>query len=344
MRNTISIIAVAALCILAFSGCRCSHTWDAATCEVPKTCQFCGVTEGAPLGHTWSQATCQEPMSCKICHKTEGKALSHQWISATCTTAKTCAVCHITDGEPLAHVWQDASCETPRHCLICSATDGTAIGHAWIDATCDSPKVCRLCALTEGSPLGHSWAAATAETPKTCSICGKTDGSPLTADPRFSITACKPLFGRWEARRSRTAENIGTTDQDFAYVELTVYCFRPDGTMSVSTEAENSDACKQAMSDTIAEELYSKYDCKEDADRKVLAAIGMTVDEYAATYARIYFSRIENTTNGVYYVQDDCLFVSDTWDSEMSHYRILLTDSLLTLIDGDAEPAELVRQ
>jgi len=319
MRKTKYMTAVVMICILTLSGCRCSHAWDAAACDVPKTCQFCGVTDGAPLGHVWSPATCGKSMFCEICHQTEGKPLSHQWVSATCTTPKTCAVC--------------------------AAEDGTAIGHMWINATCDSPRCCSLCKLTEGDPLGHSWTAATTEAPKTCSACGKTDGDPITADPRFNIAESKPLFGTWEARRSRTAENIGLTGKSFPFIELTVYIFRNDGIATISTEVENLATCKQAMSEAITDGLCEKYGSKEAADQATVLLAGIPAETYATVYSKAYFAKIENTsTEGVYYVSGDCLFMADSWNSEMTRYQIVLTDGHLTLVDEDNERIELVRK
>ena len=307
------------ICMLTLSGCQCSHAWDAATCDTPKTCQFCGAAEGAPLGHVWNPATCEEPMSCQICHQADGKPLPHKWVNPTCTTAKTCALCGSTDGEPLGHVWQDASCEAPRHCAVCTVEDGNALGHTWIDAT--------------------------AEAPKTCTACGKTEGTPIVNNSRFDPNACKSLFGKWESRRSRTAENIGLTDNSFTFIELTVYTFRNDGTVTISTEVEDLDACKQAMSDAIIDGLCAKYGSKEKADQALLSLASITAVDYAAVYARTYFGNIESiTTEGVYFVSGDDLFMSDTWNTEMFRYRFILTDNRLTLIDRDNEQIELVQK
>ena len=342
MRKTICILALVLACISTLCGCRCSHTWDNATCDTPKTCQFCGMTEGAPLGHTWKSATCDEPMFCEICHQTEGKPLPHQWIDATCTAAKACIACDATVGEPLGHVWQASSCEEPRHCTVCGIEDGMAFGHTWMDATCDRPKLCTLCNLMLGDPLGHTWTAATVETPKTCTTCGKTEGDRIVTDPRFNTAACKPLFGKWEARFSHTAENIGLTGRSFTFIALSVYTFRNDGTVTISNAVEDLDACTQAMTDAIVDGLCDKYGGIEEADQAILVFIGMTAEEYAATYASIYLEKFDrSTTEGVYFVSDDFLFTSDAWNSEMVRYELILANRCLTLIDKDGERTEL---
>lgn len=51
------------------------HTWVDATCDVAKTCDLCGETEGEPLGHIWIDATYEAPKTCETCGATEGEAL-----------------------------------------------------------------------------------------------------------------------------------------------------------------------------------------------------------------------------------------------------------------------------
>ena len=102
----------------------CSHAWQEATCEAPRTCSNCGMTEGAALGHSWTDATCENP--------------------------KTCGTCGATEGEALGHSWTDATCENPKTCSTCGATEGEAPGHDWIAATCVSVKTCAVCGGTEG--------------------------------------------------------------------------------------------------------------------------------------------------------------------------------------------------
>ena len=51
------------------------HTWQDATCTVPKTCSVCSVTEGETAPHTWQEATTEAPKTCSVCQKTEGTKL-----------------------------------------------------------------------------------------------------------------------------------------------------------------------------------------------------------------------------------------------------------------------------
>ena len=128
MKKRLTLIALVLVCALALSACGCKHeTWNAATCETPKTCADCGVTEGEALGHAWADATCETP--------------------------KTCSNCGLTEGEALGHAWVDADCENPKTCSNCALTEGEALGHAWVDATTEAPKTCEVCGATEGDPI-----------------------------------------------------------------------------------------------------------------------------------------------------------------------------------------------
>ena len=166
-------------------GCT-EHTFADATCNTPKTCTVCGVTEGEAdsTAHSYADATCITPKTCSVCGATEGEALGHTWVDADCDTPKTCSVCGATEGEALGHTWVDADCDTPKTCSVCGATEGEALGHTWVDADCDTPKICSVCGATEGEALGHTEetvagkAATCTETgltdAKKCSVCGET--------------------------------------------------------------------------------------------------------------------------------------------------------------------------
>ncbi len=60
------------------------HTWIAATCTAPKTCEICHATEGVPLSHDWAEATCIEPKTCKLCGIVQGMELGHTYQGTAC--------------------------------------------------------------------------------------------------------------------------------------------------------------------------------------------------------------------------------------------------------------------
>lgn len=68
------VILVMLLVCFLLTTCTCAHKWKEATCTEPKTCAYCGMTEGEPLGHDWKAATINYPKTCVRCGKTEGEA------------------------------------------------------------------------------------------------------------------------------------------------------------------------------------------------------------------------------------------------------------------------------
>ena len=62
------------------------HSWQDATCTIPKTCTSCGQTSGSALGHQWREATHQYPKTCTVCGTTEGTSLSQNWRDNTVDT------------------------------------------------------------------------------------------------------------------------------------------------------------------------------------------------------------------------------------------------------------------
>lgn len=52
-----------------------NHEWIRATCQHPKTCEKCGITEGEPVEHRMLGANYQFPRHCSYCGLTEGEIL-----------------------------------------------------------------------------------------------------------------------------------------------------------------------------------------------------------------------------------------------------------------------------
>ena len=107
------------------------HKWRKATCDEPKTCFYCGKTEGEELGHKYDKATCDLPETCSRCSETRGEALSHKYSKATCTQPQKCSECGKTNGVALGHSigsWTTSKSATltstgkeVRECTVCSA-------------------------------------------------------------------------------------------------------------------------------------------------------------------------------------------------------------------------------
>lgn len=58
MKKTIAIISAVILGVSVLCGCGHEHSFNPATCTVPKTCSTCGYTEGTAVGHTVDIGKC----------------------------------------------------------------------------------------------------------------------------------------------------------------------------------------------------------------------------------------------------------------------------------------------
>ncbi len=63
----------------------CNHKWKNATCDAPKTCSKCGVTEGEAAGHKWKAGNCEAPKTCTVCGATDGDQPVHKYKKGLCS-------------------------------------------------------------------------------------------------------------------------------------------------------------------------------------------------------------------------------------------------------------------
>ena len=85
----------------------CNHEWQDANCISPKTCVYCGMTQGTTIAHSFYggalEPSCTEPetlRTCYICGAGEEvlwETLAHSWVEASCIAPKTCAICGVTE-------------------------------------------------------------------------------------------------------------------------------------------------------------------------------------------------------------------------------------------------------
>lgn len=87
--------------------------------------------------HSWSAATCEKPRTCE-CGATSGEARGHSYLAATCTEAEKCFRCEQTKGKPLGHILKgQATCTGCDQCSRCNRyVAGTALGHDYNKGKC----------------------------------------------------------------------------------------------------------------------------------------------------------------------------------------------------------------
>ena len=177
MKGTKKNFLLILLLVLLFtiSGCKNKKCKNHVDDNLDNICDKCNAE--LECNHKWIDASCEEPKTCSICKVTEGSKLDHKWIEATYTTSKTCSICKKTEGTPLIHNHVDT--DLNQLCDLCNQTYIVECSHEWIEATCKAPKTCEKCGTTEGTVLEHSWADADYINPKTCQECGTTEGDPI---------------------------------------------------------------------------------------------------------------------------------------------------------------------
>ena len=94
--------------------------WQPATCQNPKTCRKCGITEGDVVDHDWAPATCTEYEKCKACGtiNLDSETLEHEWLPATCAEDSYCKLClKIAWDSKIPHTYST----TDGTCTVCGA-------------------------------------------------------------------------------------------------------------------------------------------------------------------------------------------------------------------------------
>ena len=121
-----------------------SHDWIAASCEKPKTCRSCGITEGSALGHTGGYATCTTRARCDVCHAPYGTVdkTKCRGGSATCTELAVCEVCGDTYGTYSdVHTGEEEWIKLPggKHCSkysCCGKSGSEPVAHSLTEGNC----------------------------------------------------------------------------------------------------------------------------------------------------------------------------------------------------------------
>lgn len=233
---------------------------------------------------------------------------SHKvWNEADCVTPRTCARCDETEGETLEHDWVSATCQHPSFCSTCNTTTGAATEHIWEQGGCET--TCKTCGIIqEGSEVSHIWNPATCSSPAQCICCGKTEGEADGDHAWILATTEAPM----------TCAYCGITQGEPLQVDSR---FKPE-------------ACKP---------LFSTW----DAEIKLPASIFEFRTPWDPAICQLKFSfgsngklffllyaRSSKTTEiaalayeGVYYVEDEYLYIGRDWDQPMTKMAVTLIET-----------------
>lgn len=244
------------------------------------------------------------------------------------------------------------------YCIVLACIlsfSGCCVNHQWQEATCDTPKTCANCGKTSGDALGHAWKDATTETPKTCTVCGATEGKRILTDARFTTASTTALQGNWFTHVTVPGDLFGFEGFDeLLHVRFLVQ-FHNDGSMGMEFTATNNNQFSAALADYLHTSLYAEFSeegmDQEAVEDAILAAYGMTADQYVATVMDgVDFDSIIsmlNSVTGVYYVTDGQLYTGINWESDMDSTAFTLNEDTLVLEEDftglSAEPLAFKR-
>ena len=110
------------------------HTWVIETGAAQKHCSVCGTVapnDSAEHQHTWQDATCDLPKTCVSCGQATGKALDHEWEFAICESLQRCSRCQGFGGSYVSHQWNSGS-----QCTVCYARQCEKYDHYFFYGRC----------------------------------------------------------------------------------------------------------------------------------------------------------------------------------------------------------------
>ena len=143
------------------------HIFSPSTCDQPKTCTVCGLTQGETLKHHYTDGKCdicgcdmpvESPTDCQHDYQLASQT------APTCTTAGSekyqCTICGHHYFQSIAatgHNFTIVHCELPKKCTNCGSYTGEAPGHHYKNDYCTQCD-CRDPRLPNVPPTDHSGA------------------------------------------------------------------------------------------------------------------------------------------------------------------------------------------
>ena len=269
------------------------HVWADATCEAPKTCTACGLTEGAALGHT--EATRNENVVAPDCENTghhdvvtyctrcqkelgretvEDAALGHQ-VQVVPGYPATCTENGLTDGK----VCTREGCKNPN---LQAQQPILATGHTDVN----NDKVCDDCETSLDCDHVGTGRVTVEGTAPTCTANGLSAGEKCAICGEFTTPQTEvPALGHTEATRRENAV-APTCTADGKY-DLVTYCSVCNAEISRANETVDpatghTEVKHDAQAPTCTEAGWNAYVTCANCDYNTKQSVPATGHSYSA--------------------------------------------------------------
>jgi hypothetical protein len=178
-------------------------------------------------------------------------------------------------------------------------------------------------------------------------------GNPADFSDRFDPEACKDFVGTWKAELDLLEMMAGEMEgegvqlpDDFAYSCNAVMSliFRNDGTYSAILSVDPEEY-KTMLIELTVEIMYISFEeegmTRDEADVAFKAMMNMTIREYVVLSLEEggdeLLDSLNETANGVYYVQDDMIYLGENWSQQMEGGKYAFENGALTLTEPEME-------
>jgi len=162
------------------------------------------------------------------------------------------------------------------------------------------------------------------------------NGNPVDNSGKFDAEICAPLFGTWEGKFTLTEEMLGMFGmegvEDVALKVTFTFIFNEDGTLLRTMEID-----PDSLVAFMVEFMYITYEgfgmTRDEIDATFQQEMGMSLEEYViqniASGELDYM--LTQTTEEVYYVEDDRIYAGTSWTSRMEPQEFELDGKILTI-------------
>ncbi len=178
-------------------------------------------------------------------------------------------------------------------------------------------------------------------------LCACATGTPPEATPSALDEATKALIGSWRFDVTVNGNNLGMEGFESTVTIPFAFSFDENRKYRMTLVEDEAEAAirpfNEALEEFMINQLYQNLAAdgmdKDAADAAFSKTYNMTIPEYAHNSVEA-FNLLESfrslSLEGIYYVMDGKLYISDSGSTEFQSSTLNVTDTELTLLDSSA--------